>query len=321
MTMNKILNIIMESNKIGITFHTSPDGDSLGSSLGLLQGLKKLNKDVYILSKEKLPDNFKFLSFSNCIHNDTGKVLDNTECVIVLDCGNLERVNAELNLEKKNYTLINIDHHMSNEFYGDLNFVDTNSACMGEIVYKMLSSLNILIDKNIAECLYTSILTDTGSFRHSNTTSRTHSIAGDLINTGIEFSEIHRKVFDSKDFYRFKLYALVFEKMQLINQNICVMELTNEMFQNLKIDSETDTSDIVSFGNQIATVEVTVLFKEKDKDIKISLRSKSKVDVRKIAETIGGGGHIRAAGAKVHNKSLEEVKNIVIKLIKKELMK
>lgn len=320
MTMSKILDEIKKSDTIGITFHISPDGDSIGSSLALFQGLKKLNKDVYILSKEDTPENFSFLPCVSHINKDTEVVREKTQCVIVLDCGNFERVNADICLEKanRNYTLLNIDHHVSNELYGDLNFVSPKSSCMAEIVYYMLISLGVDIDKNIATCLYTSILTDTGSFRHSNTTALTHDIAGKLIDTEIDFSEIHRKVFDNKEFNRLKLYGLVFENMELVNDNICIMKVTKDMFEKLNIDPGKDTSDIVYFGNQIKTVEVTILLKEKNDDIKVSLRSKSKVDVRKIAEQIGGGGHIRAAGAAIKGKSLQEAKDLILNLVKKE---
>ncbi|MBU5482788.1 bifunctional oligoribonuclease/PAP phosphatase NrnA [Clostridium sp. MSJ-11] len=320
MIMNNILKIIKESKKIAISFHTSPDGDSLGSSLGLLQGIRKLNKFAYILCKESIPDNFTFLPYSNEVIESTGNVLEGTDCVIVLDCGNTARINGNIELGSKEYTIINIDHHVSNELYGHLNYVDTNSACMGEIVYQMLKDLSIEVDRDIATCLYTSILTDTGSFRYSNTTSVTHSIAGELINTGIDFSSIHRLVFDSKAFDRFKLYGMVFDTMELINNQICVMTVTTDMFTKLNIDPGTDTSDIVSFGNSIKPVEITILLKEKENEVKISLRSKSKIDVRKIAESLGGGGHIRAAGASIKNKSLIEVKNILIELAENELM-
>ena len=320
MIMNDILQTIQGSKKIGISFHTSPDGDSLGSSLGLLQGVRKLGKDAYIICIEDMPETFKFLPYNNEIENSDGSVLEGTDCVIILDCGNVERINAKIDFNNKQYTVINIDHHVSNGLYGDYNYVDSNSACMGEIVYEMLKSLNVEVDKDIASCLYTSILTDTGSFRYSNTTSKTHSIAGNLINTGIDFSEIHRFIFDSKDFNRFKLYGMVFDNMELINGNICLMTVANDMFEKLNIDPNTDTSDIVSFGNSIQPVEVTILLKEKGEEIKISLRSKTKVDVRKIAETVGGGGHIRAAGASIKGKSLSEVKEILLQLVENELI-
>lgn len=321
MITNKILDLISKNDKIALTFHVSPDGDSIGSTLALYQGISSLKKDVYIISKEDIPDDFKFLPYSNLITKSHGEVLDGTDLVIVLDCGNFARINANIDTKNKKYTFINIDHHISNELYGDYNFVDPNAACMGEIVYKMLKYLDVEMNKDIAACLYTSILTDTGSFRHSNTTCLTHCVAGDLIATGLDFSSIHRKIFDNKKFIRFKLYGEVFNEMELVDNEICVMKVTQEMFKKFNIDSREDTSDIVSFGGAMNEVDVTLLLKEKADDIKISLRSKSKVDVRNVAEKLGGGGHIRAAGAAVKGKPLEEVKNIVIDLIKKELIK
>ena len=198
--MNNILDKIKESSKIALSFHTSPDGDSLGSSLAFLQGLRTLGKEVYIVCKEEMPKTFKFLPYSDEITGTCDVVKDGTDILIVLDCGNLERVNTNSNLEERNYALINIDHHMSNDLYGDLNYVDTKSSSMGEIVFMILESMNIEITKDIAKCIYTSLLTDTGSFRHSNTTSRTHNIAGKLLDTGIDFTEIHRQILDNKEF-------------------------------------------------------------------------------------------------------------------------
>ncbi len=204
MITNDILDKIKESNSIAITFHTSPDGDSLGSALGLLQGIRRLNKKAYILSKEPIPETFKYLPCSEEITGDVKKPIEGTECVIVLDCGNVERINAELDLENREYSLINIDHHLSNDMYGDLNFVDTNAPAVAEVVYQLLKILGINSDKDIAACLYTSLVTDTGSFRYPGTTSVTHMIAGDLINTGVDFSSIHRKIFENKKISKIK---------------------------------------------------------------------------------------------------------------------
>jgi phosphoesterase RecJ-like protein len=316
--MNDILKKIMESNRIAITFHTSPDGDSLGSSLALMQGLRKLSKDAYILSKEEIPDNFKFLPYFEEVNGENHDVISGTQCVIVLDCGDLKRINA--NLQEKNYVLINIDHHRSNELYGDLNYVDTNASAIGEIVYQMLRSMGIEIDKSMATCLYTSLITDTGSFKYSSVTSVTHTIAGDLINTGIDFSEVHRIIFDNKKFDRIKLYGKAIENMELIRENICVITITKDMFYQLGIEKDTDTSDIITFALQVDTVETAVLVKEAEGGTKVSLRSKNKVDVRKVAERFGGGGHIRAAGVFIEDKTLEETKSLILKELEKELI-
>lgn len=318
--LDAIIDKIKTSKKIGISFHCSPDGDSLGSALALMLGLQKLNKDVYIICKDALPEIYKFLPSSKEAvgYNDTTTA--DTDCVIVLDCGNLERVSANLNLEHKDYTLINIDHHLSNGFYGDLNFVETTASAVGEIVYKLLKLLSIDLNVEIATCLYTSIVSDTGGFKHSNTTSATHEIAGKLIDTRIKFDEIHRILFQNKKFRRVKLYGKVIEKMYLLhNDRLCVMKLSKEMLKEVDLEAS-DTSDIISIGVDIESVEVAILLKETDEAVKVSLRSKSSVDVRKVAEGFGGGGHIRAAGLTL-NTNLCKAEELVVKAIEKELIR
>lgn len=319
MTINRILEKINASKKIGITCHVSPDGDSIGSCLALLQGLLKIGKDAYILSKESMPDTFNYLPNFNKVTCELNTVLEDTDAVIVVDCGNLERINANIRLDDKNYTLINIDHHLSNDKYGDLNFVDTKAAATAEIVFKLLSMLQVSIDKNIATCLYTSLVTDTGSFKFSNTTSLTHEIAGQLISTGIDFPEIHRKIFENISFEMVKLQGKVIENMHLeFNGKLCVMELDDKTLLDFNLKNS-DTSEIINIGTKIDTVEVVALFKKSDGATKVSLRSKHYVDVRKIAELFNGGGHIRAAGFST-DKSLEEIKLLLINEIEKELI-
>lgn len=318
MIMNKIISILKGSKKIAISYHALPDGDALGSSLALLMGLKKLGKDVYILSTDKVPPIYNFLPGSSLINDAAEDIQKGTDCVVVLDCGNISRISAKLSTDYREYTLINIDHHISNDMYGDYNFTDANASAVGEIVYQMLRFLNINIDKDIATCLYTSIMTDSGAFKYSNTTSVTHSIVGDLINIGIDFNQIHRNIYENKKFERVKLYGKVIDNMYLVHDNkICVMELTNNMLDSLNIEAS-DTSDIISIGMEISDVEVTLLFKENSAGTKVSLRSKSLVDVRKIAEKLGGGGHIRAAGVTL-DMPIKEAKEILMNILEEEL--
>ena len=319
MTINNVIEKIKESKKIAITFHTSPDGDSLGSSTALTLALRSLGKDCSILCKEAIPQTFTYLPCSEEITGENYNVEKDTDLVIVLDCGDFKRINAEILLKDRDYTLINLDHHMSNELYGDLNYVNTNASAVGEIVYQILKLLDISLTKEIGVALYTSLLTDTGSFRHSNTTSDTHNIAGDIINTGIDFSEIHRIIFDNKSFNKVKLYGKVIETMALeCNKKVVFMELTNKMLEELNLDGS-DTSDLITFGSKVEGAEVTVLIKESEDGVKVSLRSKNKVDVRKVAEGFNGGGHIRAAGF-VAESNIQTIKEKLITILEKELI-
>jgi bifunctional oligoribonuclease and PAP phosphatase NrnA len=319
MIMNNIFKLIKDSNSIAITFHSSPDGDSLGSATALLQGLRALNKHCYILSQESIPEVFKYLTCSEEITGEKYEVEKDTDLVIVLDCGDFKRINAEIGKENRRYTLINIDHHLSNELYGDYNFVDTNASAVGEIIYQMLQLLGVKLNKDIATSLYTSLLTDTGSFRHSNTTSVTHNIAGDIINTGVDFSEIHRTIFDNKRFNKVKFYGKVIDSMTLeLNGNAVFMYITKNMVEDLGLESS-DTSDVITYGTMIQGAEVVALIKESDEGVKVSLRSKNKIDVRHIAEQFNGGGHIRAAGF-AFNGNIATIKKRLMEILEKELI-
>lgn len=320
MKISDIVNKIKQSKHIAITFHTSPDGDSLGSALALLIGLRKLNKNAYIISKEVIPEAFLYLPFSSEISGEVSEPLKDTDCVIVLDCGDFKRINANLPIDNREFALINMDHHLSNEQYGDLNYVDTSASAAAEIVYEVLRLLDVELNKEISTCLYTSLLTDTGSFRHSNTTSKTHAIAGDLINSGIDFSNIHRIIFENKKFHKIKFYGEVIDNMTLEhNGRLCIMYIPKSLTQKYNLVSE-DTSDVITFGTSIDTVEVTMLIKEAEDGVKVSLRSKSLVNVSKVAEIFNGGGHIRAAGFFTES-NFHDTKMKLMEILEKELIK
>ena len=318
MELSRIAEIIKEHDNIGITYHVSPDGDAIGSALALLQCLKAMKKKAYMLSKDSIPDNMAFLPYSEEIDENQLVPISGTKCVIALDCGNFERLSVKL--ENYNGLIINIDHHISNEKYGDYNYVDDTAAATAEIVYELIEILGVDIDLDIAKCLYTSLVTDTGSFRHSNTTKRTHYLAGNLIEKGLDTSKIHSSLFDNKPYEKFKLLSDVLNDMEIyLNNKVVVLKVTNDLIEKHGLKSS-DASDMVSIGMQIKGTEVSLLIKEADLGAKISLRSKNEVDVRKVAEKFGGGGHIKAAGAIFNNKSIEEVKNLVLKELKEELI-
>lgn len=321
MTMDNILEEIRKSDRLAITFHKSPDGDSIGSSLALFQGLKNIGKEVELISMDEVPKDFKFLPCSSIIDGNTFDIKSNVEVVIVLDCGDKKRINAKLKFEDKSYKIINVDHHLTNEYYGDFNYVDTKAAAVAEIVYDMLKGLDVDIDRDIAKCLYTALITDTGSFKYPSTTKKTHLIAGNLIDTGFDFGKIHRIIFDNKEFGKFKLCGIAIENMKLVDNSISVIKVTKKMIHDTVQDADIDTHDIVNLGLQIEGVEVSVMLKESDEGrIKVSLRSKETVDVRKIAEKFDGGGHIRAAGLELDGINIDEADNLIVGEIKKEMV-
>ena len=230
MTLSQIAKFILESKKIGITYHVSPDGDAVGSVLALFNALKSLNKDCYIISKDTLSENLKFLKGSDEITGEITEPVDETDIVVVLDCGNLERVSA--NLKEFTGTIVNIDHHLSNDKYGDVNYIDSNAAATAEIVFELLNLMGISFEKensvikDIGTCMYTSIVTDTGAYRHSNVTERTHKISAILKKIGVDNTFIYQSLFDNKDFSRIKLIGKALSNMQLIlNGKVALLEL------------------------------------------------------------------------------------------------
>ena len=240
-----------------------------------------------------------------------------------LDCGNYERVCA--NLENYNKVLLNVDHHLSNDMYGNENYVDTNAAATAEIVYELLLELGFVfkeddeISKEIGTCLYTSLVTDTGAFRHSNVTYRTLEIAAKLKKIGVNNTFIYQSLFDNKDFNRVRFVGKVLTAMKLVcDGKVALIELPKDVGEEFGIEVG-DTSDIISYGLQIKGVEVTLLVKEADDKIKASLRSKNDVDVRKIAEHFGGGGHTKAAGLAIKYSTLEEARDKILSKIEEEL--
>ncbi|NLZ48205.1 MAG: bifunctional oligoribonuclease/PAP phosphatase NrnA [Clostridiales bacterium] len=310
--LKDIAEVIKKSKNLNISFHVSPDGDSIGSALALMHGLRKLNKNVNIICKETVPEVFNYLSGVDEINQSTGKLDYDVDCVIVLDCGNVERINFDISdLKARKCILLNIDHHLSNDYYGDINYVDASHSAVGEIVYLLLKELGVDIDAEIAKCLYTSIITDCGSFRFSNTTNLTHKIAGDLISIGIDFPAIHSLIYENKNYSLVKLSGKVIDNMFLCCENkVCFMEVSQKLLEEFSVDSS-DASSLVDIGTTIKGVEVVVFIKENTDGYKVSLRSKKKFDVRKLAEEFGGGGHSKAAGF-TYRGNLDELKSDLI---------
>lgn len=323
MGFKEIKEEILKSKRIGLSFHTSPDGDAIGSTLALLNALRVLGKDSYIISRDVISDNLSFLSLAKEIDGNTLEPQRDTDLVIVLDCGNVDRISADLS----NYggKIINLDHHISNENYGSINYVDPSAAATAELSYLLIKELGInFLDKSdesiaIGNAIYTGLITDTGSFRHSNVTKRSHQIASELIEIGVDNSKIHSNLFDNKPFNKVKLMGCVLSNIELaLNEKVAVLQIPKGMLEQFNL-LHVDTSDIISIGLGIKGVEVSMLLKEVEEGVKTSLRSKNNVDVRKVAEVYGGGGHIKAAGVMQKNVNLSKAKENLLRTLKEEM--
>lgn len=309
-SFEQIKSMVNDSKKIGLSYHISPDGDAIGSLLGLYCSLKSLGKEVEIFSKDNLQNNvsLKFLPQIEKVDGKNFKVSDDVDLLIIVDCGNLERVSCDFDLDKT--STLCIDHHISNDKYCRYNYIDSKSSSTGEIVYELIKFLGVKITKEISACIYTSIMTDTGGLRFECSTPKTFNIVGELVSTGFDFWNVYEKIFLSQTYSKVRLLGLVFDKLKLVDEKICVIRLTEEMF-NRSGASDEQTNDIVSHGLTIENVKISILIKVFRDKIKVSLRSKDDINVCEVAQKFGGGGHIKAA-AFVTEYTMDEIEEILI---------
>ncbi len=297
---------IKNSDNIVLIAHVNPDGDALGSSLSLYPILKEMNKNVKVFNASKpLPMYLDFLpNFNKVVHNLPKKI----DLMISFDCGSFDR----LGIDEKPEFLINIDHHISNTNYGDINIIDPKAASSSQVVYNLLKTNGIKINKETAVCLYTALVTDTGSFQYESVNEKVFEFAADMVSCGVKPDFVAKMLFQRDRLSRLRLLAKAYDTIELCCEGkAAFVEVTKEMMEITgAIKDDTDT--IVNSVRAIATVEVACMLREDDEGIKISLRSKNYADVSKIAVKYGGGGHIRAAGATLKNEfDFEKVKNML----------
>ena len=306
-----IFKVIEESDKIVILSHAAPDGDSIGSSLSFYNFLTKREKDVRIIVDDDVPYIYRFLKGADKIEKADDNNIDDFDLAIVLDSSDSDRL-GKSSRYLSNKTIINIDHHISNDEFGTYNIIDTKAAATTEIIYDFFKTLNIRIDKNIAECIYVGIVTDTGQFQYSNTTAKTHAIAEKLIDFGVEPARIFMLVYQNNSIEKIKLVARAINNMEFYcDDKVSSMVLTEDDFIRTGAKDE-DTEGIINFGRDIQSVELALLFKESTEDkVKVSLRSKNNIDVNVFAGEFGGGGHKSAAGATMHG-DINTVKRTVL---------
>lgn len=314
-SMENALNLINRYNNIFICSHIQPDGDSLGSVLALAMAIKKLKKesDINIIKVDDIPSDFFFLPNIDMIKDHS---LDQeVDLIIGLDSSHRERLGIGAEFLQKAKAVINIDHHVTNENFGDVNIVIPNSGSTCEIVYKFIKYMDIEMDKDIAACLYTGINTDTGRFMYSNTTYETHMIIAELMKTGIDINDININIYQNRSMERTKLFLEALNQLELYAEGkVGIVVVTQDMLKKTNATIE-DSEGIVSFVRDINTIEVACLLKEfSENEVKVSLRSKKYVDVAKISTKFGGGGHIKAAGCTI-NSEINIAKEMILKEI------
>jgi len=259
---------------------------------------------------------------SNKINNleDYNSNRINFDVAIILDCSNLIRVGEISKIFKDTITIINIDHHGSNENFGNLNYIDSSASSVGEIIYNLIDSINIsLLDQKISSCLYTAIITDTGSFRYSNVSPETFKIASDLICTGMNTYSISNNIYNRNTFSGLKLLGKALLTLEMNNSSgVSWLSITRRMLSEVKANDD-EIEGIIDLVTTLKNTEISILFRETvDNKIKISFRSKGNFNVSKFAGKFNGGGHPNSAGCLCQGK-LAEVKKIILSELCKEI--
>lgn len=305
-SLPETIDTLLRAKKIVLTAHVNPDGDAIGSTLGLMHFLHNLGKETLVLIDDDIPATFKVLPGYECLQRpEEGKKIA-ADLLVALDVS-LDRIGIVGDVVAA--PTLNIDHHPTNDEKADNLYLDGSRAATAEIIYQLIEKANGNFTKEIAMCLYTGIATDTGWFRFSNTTSLTMQIAANLIDSGAEPNVISEAL-EEKPFERIKALAEAMNKIELFaNGKIGAVFLDYSTINRLE-----HTDGLINFIRVIEGVKIALVLKEKEPDLcRVSMRSKG-IDVAKVAIAFNGGGHVRAAGCTI-KLPFAEAKKAILKAV------
>ena len=313
--MSKLFEDIKDSSNL-ITGHINPDGDALGSALAfkLILDSKGIDSDISFDMKGNVPSNLNHLPIELIID----KPKENYDSVYIFDCGNSERLGDLEYLALNSKRVIVVDHHI-NPSFGDIQIIDSNAASTTQVLFREILSANIDIDKNIANCLMTGLITDTGRFQYSNTDNEVFEIASKLMLSGAELTSISDNIYGSIPMNAIKLQSEVLNRIELHEkEELVISYVLQEDYLKYNIESS-ETDFLIDSIRLVKESNIALLLKEQpDKSFKGSLRSRNELDVQQIASIFGGGGHKAASGFST-NLSMEEIKNKVKNAIKSQI--
>ncbi len=317
------LKIILSDPKIKNVFilpHNMPDGDTLGSAIGVYHLVQNFDKRGYIVLNDDIPSNLSFLLCDGVrIYKSSDVKSMNVDVAIAVDCGETKLFEDRVPLFQKAKHTFNIDHHLTNSNYAEHNYVNHEASSTGEMIYLIFDELSVKLNSDAARAIYAAIVTDTGSFRYSNTRPLTYKVCERLIEFDFDFNQLNVELFQNKSLEKLQLLNHVFSTLHLyLNGKCAVVRLTEEMMNNLNF-VEYDTDGIVEFIRDIKGVEVVVFIRHlKDSAYKISMRSKNDIDVSAIALKFKGGGHKKAAGFKI-KMPYDQIEKLVVEAIEEAI--
>lgn len=316
--MSTIDNILEEINKaqtIAILTHENPDGDAIGSALGLYNALKQMGKTPDVIIPE-YPRIFEFLSGTSEIKKESN--VEKYDLAISVDCATVKMLNGFAKYFEDAKFKISIDHHGTNTMYADINFVNPDAPSCSQIILVVLEQFNVDITKEIGTCILTGIITDTGGFKYQGVTAETFEFVAWLLNKGVNVSDVYRRVLQVRTKANFELNRIATNRLELLEDGkVAYTYITKEDEEQVGAESG-DHEGIVEVGRDIEGVEVSIFIRQTDKGCKASLRSNEYVNVSDVCLMFGGGGHPKAAGVLMQG-TIEQVKEKILYQIRGQL--
>ena len=316
---SQITAALHQADNLLIACHVFPDADALGSQLALGEILESLGKKVFYYSEELVSPMFEFLPGSEKLNTDLPEITT-FDAAVAVDCGDRFRLGLEMDTLLQVHPFIVIDHHAGHRDFGDISWVEADRSSTAEMIFDLALALNADISYNAAFCLYTAIVSDSGSFKYESTSAYTFHVASHLLNRGVMPSEVAGKLYDNYSVNRLRLLEKVLGSLELFaDGQIALISATGEMFKATGARQE-DTEEFINLPRALRSVKVAGLLKETpDGFIKVSLRAKGECDVSRVAAKYGGGGHRNAAGYRVKEKNMTEVRDELVAEIKRRL--
>lgn len=291
--------------------HCSPDGDAIGAALAMGALLEGLGKPYTICMEEPLPKKFAFLGGNFCLYTPS---MAPPHTAVAVDCGDPGRLSDRVALFQNAAVRLNIDHHITNNGFGDINLVEPAASATSEIMVSLFEAANIKISPLAATCMLTGIFTDTGGFRFSNTTPHTHRVAAALMEAGADSTFLARQIFEQNPLCRMRLEAAVIDGVTITHDGKTAIGTVTRAMLCAAGAEEEDTEGLSSILRGIMGVETAALLRETADGIRLSLRTEESVDASSLTKALGGGGHARAAGATL-SCSMEEAKERIERMI------
>lgn len=313
--LEKFKNFIDKANSIAISAHINPDGDALGSALGLRKSLELYGKKADVIKISQVDDYLKFLPQIENYKDPSQKSYD---LFIIVDCSEFDRIDKAIEICKNSKNVLVIDHHKGGSIKTDLNIIHSDSPASCELVYEIIKRLNLPMDKEIATLLYAGLVTDTGRFLYANISELTFYTAADLYKIGADFEMIYKNLYQNKEISKLQFENYLLNKVEF-KKPYALVGVSQKTCVDFGVQMG-DSESVVNMLRDLKGIEVACLVKEYgENEYKISLRSKDYLDVSEIARNNGGGGHIRASGFTLNADSMDEALNKMRKILEEAI--